>query len=105
MRYVPRQPRSRRRGPGLVSGLPAAAGAALLCLVAGCHRAPAPQQATESMQTPEVTVTAPERKTVRRLIEQPGYNIEAFQQTPLYAKVAGYVRKVNADIGDAVKGP
>jgi multidrug resistance efflux pump len=53
----------------------------------------------------EVKVTRPEKKTVRHRIKQPGYNIEAYQQTPLYAKVAGYVQKVHVDIGDRVKGP
>ncbi len=82
-----------------------AAGAALLCLAAGCHQSPPPEQESTAAKPPEVTTVRPERKTVRYLIEQPGYNIEAFEQTPLYAKVAGYVRKVHADIGDAVKGP
>jgi multidrug efflux pump subunit AcrA (membrane-fusion protein) len=50
-----------------------------------------------------VTVVKPQRGTVRYTIRQPGYNIEAFQQTPVYAKVAGYVAKVNFDIGDRVR--
>ena len=38
-------------------------------------------------------VVHPEKKDVRRLIERPGYNIEAYERTPLYAKIAGYVLK------------
>src|SRR5262249_51454802 len=45
----------------------------------------------------------PERKDIRRLIERPGYNIEAYERTPLYAKIAGYVMKWNVDMGDAVR--
>jgi multidrug efflux pump subunit AcrA (membrane-fusion protein) len=40
---------------------------------------------------------------VRQPIEQPGFNIEAFQETPLYARLTGYVRKWNVDIGDHVR--
>jgi RND family efflux transporter MFP subunit len=39
---------------------------------------------------------------VRHQIEQPGFNIEAFQETPLYAKISGYVRTWKVDIGDPV---
>src|SRR5579864_2863392 len=85
----------------------AAAGAALLGVTAGCQR-PA-VSATPAGQPPApgsevaVRVVRPERKTVRRPIEQPGFNVEAFQETPLYAKISGYVREWKADIGDRVK--
>jgi RND family efflux transporter MFP subunit len=36
------------------------------------------------------------------VIEQPGFNIEAFQETPIFARVTGYVEKWNADIGEQV---
>jgi multidrug efflux pump subunit AcrA (membrane-fusion protein) len=39
-----------------------------------------------------------------RWTEQPG-QIEAFEETPLYAKLAGYVEKMYVDIGDLVTGP
>src|SRR5262249_40650411 len=48
-------------------------------------------------------VVRPERKTVSRPIEQPGFNIEAFQETALYARISGYVGKWQPDLGDAVK--
>src|SRR5438552_854368 len=51
-----------------------------------------------------VTPVQPARKTLVRWIEQPG-QIGALEETPLYAKVAGYVEKIHADIGDAVAGP
>jgi HlyD family secretion protein len=59
----------------------------------------APQAAVE--QT--VRLTRPERKTVLHPFEQPGFNIEPFQETSIYARITGYVQKWNADIGDCVK--
>jgi RND family efflux transporter MFP subunit len=51
-----------------------------------------------------VTPIQPARKTLVRWTEQPG-QVEAFEETPLYAKLAGYVEKMHVDIGDAVTGP
>ena len=84
----------------------AAAGAALLT-AAGCQRpsaAATPQQpAAPPQKEAAARVVKPERKTVRHPIEQPGFNIAAFQETPLYAKISGYIHKWNVDIGDHVK--
>src|SRR6516165_1550613 len=84
-----------------------AAGAVLVSLAAGCDRPPAgpSDQAAQAAPTeaPAVKVVRPERRDVRRLIERPGYNIQAYERTPLYAKIAGYVSKWNADIGDSVR--
>jgi RND family efflux transporter MFP subunit len=81
-------------------------GLALMSLAAGCHRPPAPssdQAAPEAPAQPSaVKIVHPERKDLRRSIERPGYNIEAFERTPLYAKIPGYVLKWNFDIGDRV---
>jgi RND family efflux transporter MFP subunit len=44
------------------------------------------------------------RKTLVRFAEQPG-QVAALEQTPLLAKVSGYVRKIHVDIGDEVSGP
>ena len=73
----------------------------------GCRREGAatssPGPATVEAPAPVVRVVKPERKTVRRSIEQPGFNVEAFEETPLYARVTGYVGKWHADLGDRVK--
>jgi RND family efflux transporter MFP subunit len=45
----------------------------------------------------------PQLKTVRRVFKRPGYNIAAYQSTALYAKISGFVRKWNFDIGDRVR--
>jgi RND family efflux transporter MFP subunit len=82
------------------------AGAALAGLPAACNRPPAAPSDQASQEAPAgppaVKVVHPERKDVRRLIERPGYNIEAYERTLLYAKIAGYVQKWNVDMGDRV---
>src|SRR5690349_9443567 len=83
--------------------LAASVSVVLLGMASGCNGKPAasPDQGA-APETPEVKVVRPEKKDVRRPIERPGYNIEAYERTPLYAKVAGYVQKWNADMGDRV---
>jgi RND family efflux transporter MFP subunit len=49
-----------------------------------------------------VTVTKPQRKTLRSPITLSG-RVEAAEQTRLYARLAGYVQKVHVDLGDRVK--
>jgi RND family efflux transporter MFP subunit len=73
-------------------------------MVSGCNRQPAatPDQAAVP-ETAEVKVVRPQKNDVRRTIERPGFNIEAYERTPLYAKIAGYVRKWNSDMGDRVR--
>jgi HlyD family secretion protein len=78
----------------------------LLGLAAGCDRSrPKDGQAAPDKKatTPEVRVVSPERKTVTHRIEQPGFNIEAFQETAMYARITGFVRTWKVDIGDPVK--
>lgn len=48
-----------------------------------------------------VTAGAPLRKTLKLYTEQPG-RVAAFEQTPMFSKLAGYVDKVHVDIGDRV---
>ena len=51
-----------------------------------------------------VSPIKPARKTLVRVTEQPG-QIEAFEETAIHAKLAGFVKKVHVDIGDQVTGP
>jgi HlyD family secretion protein len=48
-------------------------------------------------------ITAVKKKLVR-YTEQPG-QISAMEETPIVAKISGYVRRIHVDIGDRVKGP
>src|SRR5438270_634088 len=81
-------------------------GAVLVGLAAGCTRPPAASSdqaaPASAVETPAITVVHLEKKVVSRLIERPGFNIEPYERTPLYAKIAGYVRKWHFDIGDSV---
>jgi multidrug efflux pump subunit AcrA (membrane-fusion protein) len=77
-----------------------------LLAVAGCGRPPLdpalPATPSSSEQTvPTVTIVKPERKTIRRTVSQPGH-IQAYEQTPVFSKIAGYVQTLNVDIGDRV---
>jgi RND family efflux transporter MFP subunit len=70
----------------------------LLVLAAGCS---GPTEATKRTTAAEVTVVRPERRPVARTITLAA-GVEAYEQAPLYAKVAGYVASIAVDIGDAV---
>jgi RND family efflux transporter MFP subunit len=80
---------------------------AVAALMSGCNRPSAadvrPDPPLKAATDTAVRVVKPERKTLSRRIEQPGFNIEAFQETPLYPRITGYVRKWKADIGDSVR--
>jgi RND family efflux transporter MFP subunit len=72
-------------------------------LAAGCHKStPAAPEGGQSPAAQSVTVVKPAYKTLVRKVEQPG-EIEADEQAPIYARIAGYVVKVNKDIGDRVE--
>ena len=89
----------------LVCGLIALAGG----LLSGCHsgHAAADATATESAGADALVrvtpITAVKKKLVR-YTEQPG-QIAPLEETPIIAKIGGYVRRVRVDIGDRVKGP
>jgi RND family efflux transporter MFP subunit len=78
-------------------------GLALLPGAAGCsHKAAADSEQTTRVATLTVTVARPTRQSLHRVIEQPGY-VEAFEETPIYVKVSGYVKRLLVDIGDSVR--
>jgi RND family efflux transporter MFP subunit len=74
---------------------------------AGCNRAaPAADGAANKALEPAATLERvvagkPSRKTISLSTSQPG-QVEAFEETPLFAKLAGFVDKVLVDIGDPV---
>ena len=74
---------------------------ALLALtLAGCgeHQVAAPAAQTE----PRVHLTHPERRTIERTVGQPAF-VNAYEQTSIYPKISGYVKKWNVDIGDRIE--
>ena len=81
----------------------------LFFVATGCQQGTAPTttaaSATESAHgVMRVTPIKATRKTLVRVTEQPG-QIEAFEETPIHAKLAGFAKKVHVDIGDRVTGP
>jgi HlyD family secretion protein len=74
------------------------------CLVAlsGCGHQPTVASESKAPEEAAVAVGHPVRRTIHYIVEQPG-RIEAFEETPIYAKIPGYVKTVAVDIGDRVK--
>ena len=74
----------------------------LACLaVAGCYRADSAPVVRPAEDKP-VAVTRPVRQNLTRTIDLSG-QVEGIEQSPIYVKIAGYVSKLNVDIGDRVK--
>jgi HlyD family secretion protein len=74
--------------------------AVLLTGVVGCHK-PSPQP-TAAKTIPQVAVVSPTYTELHWTVRQPGY-IEAFEETAIVPKIAGYIETWNVDIGDRVK--
>lgn len=77
------------------------------CVAALAWAAAAPAQAPPAGAAPAgprllVTPVAPVKKTLTRIVEQPG-EIRPLEETAIVAKVPGYVDRVAVDIGDRVK--
>lgn len=74
-------------------------------MATGCNQpsqgAP-PAAGDEPPASVSVAVVKPERTTLRLAVRQPG-TVQAYEQTPIFAKVAGYVGSWKVDIGDHVK--
>src|SRR5436190_24349229 len=81
--------------------------AGVLVAASGCNKTPVAEQSPPQpaeQRTATVSVVKPVKKTLHRVIKQPG-TVDAFQETPVYAKIPGYVQKVIRDINDPVRGP
>ena len=71
-------------------------------VAAACSR-PSEDTKTRGEAVPsQVRVVAPERRSIARTITLSA-NVEAFEQSPVYAKVSGYVQHIKVDIGDRVE--
>lgn len=74
---------------------------AALSMISGCRRAPADSASSDAQAANaplRVEVIYPKRTDLRREVSQPGA-IEAFEETPMFAKIAGYVKEGWKDIG------
>jgi RND family efflux transporter MFP subunit len=99
-------PPKRGRGEGIPTVLRRPTVLLALLLAAGCNQPAGPSpsggQAQGSAAVPEVKVVKPVRKSLSHAIAQPG-EIQAYYQTPIYARIPGYVDKVHKDIDDRVE--
>jgi membrane fusion protein (multidrug efflux system) len=57
---------------------------------------------TNDQAVPTVAVTAPDAKVTNPTIDLPG-RLEAYSRAPIFARVSGYLKSWNADIGARVK--
>jgi RND family efflux transporter MFP subunit len=78
----------------------------VILVLAGCSKSAGPPPADAGKpeagtDSPVIKAVSPKRQTMTLKIEQPGH-IEAFESTPIFAKIAGYVGKVNVDIDDPI---
>src|SRR5262245_40152036 len=80
----------------------------VILLAVGCNQPSTPAPGTPAAAPPAGPVTVqvvhPARKSLVRVVEQPG-TVLPFEETQLYARVPGYVSAVLADIGKQVRGP
>ncbi len=98
-----KQAKSHYRRPCVRSLVVIALGAVLAAGgLSGCARPLPASEEPAAAGPPSATVVRPTRPSLRRTIEQPGW-IQAFEQAPLYAKISGYVQKVNVEIGSRVR--
>jgi len=77
----------------------------LASLLAACSGSPKPQAQTSSSpapQPPAVNVTTVQSLELKRQIRLPG-ELQAWQDTAIYAKVQGFVEELNVDRGSVVK--
>ncbi|GAA3768140.1 efflux RND transporter periplasmic adaptor subunit [Terriglobus aquaticus] len=66
------------------------------------HRDALVTEARETMGPPEVDVVRVQTGSAESRLELPG-TVQAFEQTPIYARTSGYIRKRYVDIGDHVR--
>ena len=83
------------------SGPPALATAlmAIALLAGGCRHDTAEKKGEPAVAT--VHTVRPMLGTIDREIEQPGF-VSAFEQTSIFSKVSGFIKKFNVDIGQEV---
>jgi HlyD family secretion protein len=75
---------------------------AVATAAAGCDRSSEKQSGRPAQVVMRVEVVKPERHTVRRSVGEPG-QLQAYETTPIHAKIAGYVRTVNVHNGYEIK--
>jgi multidrug efflux pump subunit AcrA (membrane-fusion protein) len=75
---------------------------AAVAITVGCERSSEKKAGHSAQQVMRVEVVRPERHTVQRTVGEPG-QLEAFETTPIHAKIAGYVKNWTVNIGYEIK--
>jgi HlyD family secretion protein len=75
---------------------------AIAAAAAGCERPSEKQSGHPAQVVMRVEVVKPERHTVQRSVGEPG-QLQAYETTPIHAKIAGYVRTVSVHNGYEIK--
>jgi RND family efflux transporter MFP subunit len=85
-----------------------------LAVLAGCRggtgpdgtakhdQRPATKSGAGGADTAGISVVHPQRRNIRMTVVQPG-TVEAFETSPIYSRIAGYVQRYRYNIGDRVK--
>ena len=87
---------SNGNSPGLLSVL-----LLLSAMPLGCREAK-PTADKSANDEHAVQVVSPEKRTIARTVVQPGF-VEAYEQTSIFSKVSGFIRRFYVDIGQEVK--
>ena len=75
--------------------------ATLALLAAGCREDPQKPDGASNLLS-KVRVVTPELRDLTHTVAQPGF-VEAYEQTPMYSKVSGFIKSFAVDIGQQVK--
>jgi RND family efflux transporter MFP subunit len=84
------------------TSLAALSGAALLALIVGCSRQAKTVEANLTPEAPSVAVAKASRQDLSRDLVLTG-EFKPYQEIDVMAKVAGYIQRINVDIGDRVQ--
>ncbi len=75
---------------------------AALALAAGCGHKAEPTGQEKAPASKDKAIVRIEKRDIHMQVDQPG-TIQAFESTPIYARIGGYVDKYRVNIGDRVK--
>ncbi len=75
-----------------------------IVIITGCGKLPTTPASKGDAPPSVFTVVKPEKKSLPKFIDQPG-TVLAYEEAPLYAKFAGFIKQFHVDIDDKVVGP
>src|SRR5262245_41082418 len=73
-----------------------------IAAAAGCEQLSEKKTDHPAQPVTQVEVVKPERHTVQRTVGEPG-QLQAYETTPIHAKIAGYVKNWTVNIGSEIK--